>query len=141
MEYSEEWHDIDTCFYKIIESWNMSEGQMSKELNEMVSNGMLEKAMHRKNIIETIIKIVEVAKEQRVVLAILSKEYNIDKKLENECKYDPVECLAVLFEDNSYFKGLSERLDSLVEKVDTNKLFSKKSIDLSKKIDEHSNRS
>lgn len=137
MEYSEEWHSIDTSFYKIIESWNTSEGQMRKELNDMVASGMLEKAMHRKNIIETIEKIVEVAKEQRVVLAILSKKYNIDKKLGNECKYDPVECLAILFEDDNYFKSLSDRLDGLVEKVDTNKLFSKKSIDLNQRLDEY----
>ena len=133
METLDKFVDIDSQFFKIIQSWELLEKPMKEEYDMMVAANDLEKAKIRENMLNSLEKIVEICKDQRICMATVAKEYNInvsDYKGSPE-QYDPIEILARVFEDD-YFKTLCSNLDNFVETVDVNQIFEKKTFDINK---------
>lgn len=133
METLDKFVDIDSQFFKIIQSWEVLERPMKDEYDMMVAANDLEKAKIRENMLNTLGKIVEICKDQRICMATVAKEYNINTNDYNgsQEQYDPLEILVRVFEDN-YFKSLCSNLDNFVESVDVNHVFEKKKFDINK---------
>lgn len=129
--------EIDSEFYKIIESWTMLEKPMKDEYDVMVKENDIEKASVRENMLNSLQVIVQLSKEYRVCLSNVAKEYNIDVSLYvgDEVKYDPIDILVKVFEEG-YFKALCNSLDNFIETIDVDKKFEKKEckIDTEKEI-------
>lgn len=127
MDKLEEFVSIDSQFYKIIESWDLLEDSMRKEYELMVQDGDKTRADAREVMLNSLDKIVEICRDQRICLAHVAKEYNInvseyDGPVE---KFDPIDVLIRVFEDN-YFKSLCDSLDRFIEVTDTDGKFEKK---------------
>lgn len=131
METLNKFVDIDSQFFKIIQSWEVLEKQMKEEYNMMVAANDLDKAKIRENMLNSLEKIVEICKDQRICMATVAKEYNINVSDYDGIpeKYDPIEILVRVFEDN-YFKTLCSSLDNFIESVDVDKKFEKKTFDI-----------
>lgn len=127
METLNKFVDIDSQFFKIIQSWELLEKPMKEEYNMMVKTNDLEKAKIRENMLNSLEKIVEICKDQRICMATVAKEYNINVNdyTGSPEKYDPIEILARVFEDD-YFKMLCSNLDKFVETIDVDGKFEKK---------------
>lgn len=133
METLDKFVEIDSQFFKIIQAWELLEKPMKEEYDMMVAANDLEKAKIRENMLNSLEKIVEICKDQRICMATVAKEYSInasDYKGSSE-QYDPIEILARIFEDD-YFKTLCSNLDNFVETVDVNQVFEKKTFDINK---------
>lgn len=131
METLNKFVDIDSQFFKIIQSWEVLEKQMKEEYNMMVAANDLDKAKIRENMLNSLEKIVEICKDQRICMATVAKEYNINVSDYDGIpeKYDPIEILVRVFEDN-YFKTLCSSLDNFIEWVNVDKKFEKKTFDI-----------
>ena len=131
MDVIDEFVSIDSQFFKIISSWDMLEKPMKDEYEIMVKANDLEKAKIRENMLNSLEKIVEICKDQRICMATVAKEYsiNVSNYKGEEEKYDPVDILTNVFEEN-YFKTLCDNLDKFVEKVDTDSKFEKKTYEI-----------
>lgn len=126
MDKLEEFVSIDSQFYKIIESWDLLEDSMRKEYELMVQADDKTRASAREVMLNSLDKIVEICRDQRICLANVAKEYNInvsdyDGPVE---KFDPIGVLVRVFEDN-YFKSLCDSLDRFIEVTDTEGKFEK----------------
>lgn len=126
MDKLEEFVSIDSQFYKIIESWDLLEDSMRKEYELMVQADDKTRASAREVMLNSLDKIVEICRDQRICLANVAKEYNInvsdyDGPVE---KFDPIDVLVRVFEDN-YFKTLCDSLDRFIEVTDTEGKFEK----------------
>jgi len=119
--------DIDSQFYKIIESWNLLEKPMKEEYELMVKSNDIEKAKIRETMLNSLEKIVEVCRDQRICLAHVAKEYSIDvsEYTGEPEQYDPIDILVSVFE-NDNFKMLCSKLDKFIESIDVNQKFEKK---------------
>ena len=118
---------IDSQFFKIIQSWELLEKPMKDEYEVMVRVNDLEKAKIRENMLNSLEKIVEICRDQRICMTNVANEYNInvsDYKSDN-VEYDPIDVLSKVFEEN-YFKSLCTSLDNFVEAMDVDKKFEKK---------------
>ena len=118
---------IDSQFFKIIQSWELLEKPMKDEYEVMVRVNDLEKAKIRENMLNSLEKIVEICRDQRICMTNVANEYNInvsDYKSDN-VEYDPIDVLSKVFEEN-YFKSLCTSLDNFVEAIDVDKKFEKK---------------
>jgi peroxiredoxin family protein len=133
METLNKFVDIDSQFFKIVQSWELLEKPMKEEYDMMVAANDLEKAKIRENMLNSLEKIVEICKDQRVCMATVAKEYNINVSDYSGIpeKYDPIEVLVRVFEDD-YFKTLCSSLDEFVESVDVDEKFEKKTFDINK---------
>lgn len=131
METLDKFVNIDSQFFKIIQSWELLEKPMKDEYDMMVKANDLEKAKIRENMLNTLEKIVEICKDQRVCLATVAKEYEINVSNYNGTpeEYDPIDVLTKVFEDD-YFKLLCSSLDDFVESVDVNNKFEKKTYEI-----------
>lgn len=131
MEVLDEFVDIDSQFFKIIHSWELLEKPMKDEYEMMVKSNDLEKAKIRENMLNSLERIVEICKDQRICMATVAKEYsiNVSNFAGNKEEYDPVDVLVRVFEDN-YFKNLCHSLDKFVESVDVNEKFEKKTYNI-----------
>jgi hypothetical protein len=119
--------DIDSQFFKIIQSWELLEKPMKDEYEVMVRVNDLEKAKIRENMLNSLEKIVEICKDQRICMTNVAKEYNINvsEYKSDNVEYDPIDILSKVFEEN-YFKSLCTSLDNFVEAIDVDKKFEKK---------------
>lgn len=133
MEILNKFVDIDSQFFKIVHSWELLEKPMKEEYDMMVAANDLEKAKIRENMLNSLEKIVEICKDQRICMAMVAKEYNINVSDYSGIpeKYDPIEVLARVFEDD-YFKTLCSSLDEFVESTDVDNKFEKKTFDINK---------
>ena len=131
METLDKFVNIDSQFFKIIQSWELLEKPMKDEYDMMVKANDLEKAKIRENMLNTLEKIVEICKDQRVCLATVAKEYDINVSNYNGSpeEYDAIDVLTKVFEDD-YFKMLCSSLDDFVESVDVNNKFEKKTYEI-----------
>ena len=131
MEVLAEFVDIDGQFFKIIHSWELLEKPMKDEYEMMVKSNDLEKAKIRENMLNSLEKLVEICKDQRICMAIVAKEYsiNVSNFKDNDEEFDPVDVLARVFEEN-YFKTLCQSLDKFVELVDVDEKFEKKTYNI-----------
>lgn len=131
MEKLDKFVNIDSQFFKIIQSWDLLERPMKEEYDMMVAANDLEKAKIRENMLNSLERIVEICKDQRICMASVAKEYDIDVSnyTGQPEKYDPIEILARVFDDN-YFKTLCSDLDNFVESVDVDKKFEKQTFDI-----------
>jgi hypothetical protein len=118
---------IDSQFFKIIQSWELLEKPMKDEYEVMVRVNDLEKAKIRENMLNSLEKIVEICKDQRICMTNVAKEYNINvsEYKSDNVEYDPIDILSKVFEEN-YFKSLCTSLDNFVETIDVDKKFEKK---------------
>ena len=66
--------EIDSEFYKIIESWTMLEKPMKDEYDVMVKENDIEKASVRENMLNSLQVIVQLSKEYRVCLSNVAKD-------------------------------------------------------------------
>jgi hypothetical protein len=130
MEVVNKFVGIDSQFFKIIQSWELLEKPMKDEYDMMVKTNDLEKAKIRENMLNSLEKIVEICKDQRICLATVAKEYNINVNnyYGEQEEYDPIKILARVFEED-YFKTLCSSLDNFVESVDVDEKFDKKTFD------------
>lgn len=131
MEVQDEFVGIDSQFFKIIQSWELLEKPMKDEYEMMVKSNDLEKAKIRENMLNSLERIVEICKDQRICMATVAKEYsiNVSNFTGNKEEYDPVDVLARVFEEN-YFKTLCQSLDKFVELVDVDEKFEKKTYNI-----------
>lgn len=131
MEVLNEFVDIDSQFFKIIHSWELLEKPMKDEYEIMVKLNDLEKAKIRENMLNSLERIVEICKDQRICMATVAKEYsiNVSNFTGNKEEYDPVDVLVTVFKEN-YFKTLCQTLDKFVESVDIDGKFEKKTYNI-----------
>lgn len=131
MEVLDEFVGIDSQFFKIIHSWELLEKPMKDEYEMMVKSNDLEKAKIRENMLNSLERIVEICKDQRICMATVAKEYsiNVSNFTGNKEEYDPVDVLVRVFEEN-YFKTLCHSLDKFVESVDVDEKFEKKTYNI-----------
>ena len=131
MEVLNEFVDIDSQFFKIIHSWELLEKPMKDEYEMMVKSNDLEKAKIRENMLNSLERIVEICKDQRICMATVAKEYsiNVSNFTGNKEEYDPVDVLVTVFKEN-YFKTLCQTLDKFVESVDIDGKFEKKTYNI-----------
>lgn len=131
MEVLDEFVGIDSQFFKIIHSWELLEKPMKDEYKMMVKSNDLEKAKIRENMLNSLERIVEICKDQRICMATVAKEYsiNVSNFTGKKEEYDPVDVLVRVFEEN-YFKTLCHSLDKFVESVDVDKKFEKKTYNI-----------
>ena len=118
---------IDSQFFKIIQSWELLEKPMKDEYEVMVRVNDLEKAKIRENMLNSLEKIVEICKDQRICMTNVAKAYNLNvsEYKSDNVEYDPIDVLSKVFEEN-YFKSLCTSLDNFVEAMDVDKKFEKK---------------
>ena len=131
MEVLDEFVGIDSQFFKIIHSWEILEKPMKDEYEMMVKSNDLEKAKIRENMLNSLEKIVEICKDQRICMVTVANEYsiNVSNFTGNKEEYDPVDVLVRVFEEN-YFKTLCHSLDKFVESVDVDGKFEKKTYNI-----------
>ena len=131
MDFLDEFVNIDGQFFKIIKSWEILEKPMKDEYEMMVNVNDVEKAKIRENMLNSLERIVEISKDQRICMANVANEYSINVNNYNSVKeeFDPIDVLVRVFEEN-YFKILCESLDKFVETVDVDGKFEKKTYNI-----------